>query len=1058
MSTNSSVVCPTCNKSFTSRRYYRCHFKYPANRKCKNVRDRVATTPANVDAAIPPNLPQKRPSEVTQHLGNNINFEQNASNKRNFPCFSGSNDGSVYNQHFYVDDDSFSENDDNDPPCYDDDDGDLQSFPANDAEPSVDNKILEDFYECSQRCRQNLCPLTPELEAGIELMSMLGDARVPLHMYEKVFKWHLRHLKATGFIPQNALLEKLRIRHHLVDSRPQVLETITLPHSKARVNLVAHSFHAQVQSLLTDPRILDSDYLFFDKNNPFQPPPAEFTHVGDVNSGLAYRETYKRLIKDPNKQVLLPVIFYMDGAVTGQYDSLPIEVLKFTLGIFKQEARNRKCAWRELGYVTKFLAEETQGQDQIRQSTHIDARNYLSNSQSSDSDAEDQVNSYSGDEESTSASTDVDADPLEPVVETCSGQDLHAMLHTFLESYRDLEQTGFNWDLRLNGITHQIEFIPFVLFIKGDSVEHDKHCGSYTSRTQNIQQLCRYCCCPNMHTDEPYRRDKRKHTKMIQDLVDAGDEEGLKAISQQYLQNAWYTVRFGFHNNYGVHGACPLEMLHWLQLGKHKYLRKMFFAQTGKSSQLTKKLNTLAKMHGLFYKRNSDRDLPRTDFSKGLTQGKLMAHEMSGVILILCTVLRSKEGRRLLLTESRGNQKKLVGEMPFIKDWIMLLETMLQWEAWLKQPQIPVHEIKRFGVKVRELMNLEKAIGKREEGMKFRTFNFHASLHVADDMLFFGVPGNVNTSSDEMNHKPDKTAAKRTQRRPRSFDIQCANQMHSMSVVELGMHEVFEGRQKWRYFTKDPPKESASPSKINDSDGYEEDSDEQQEDLTVGMEDQSTVYLEPGPNDVKNGGTRCRFFYCNTRNKWVYTVRTRMKEKDKFKLEPDLCTFLATTVNMLGNDVKHLDLFTEHKRFDQIFRASPFFLGKPWHDWAMIDWGDGQVLPGQISIFIDLRDVPVGLRYEPSVYAVVESANPVLDKEEQELSQIFQPYIKEMKEGTDERSFYLVDVGAFYSPTCMIPDHGHENNAACLRLRPRSEWAAQFSDWLETPYERQFRR
>ena len=36
------------------------------------------------------------------------------------------------------------------------------------------------------------------------------------------------------------------------------------------------------------------------------------------------------------------------------------------------------------------------------------------------------------------------------------------------------------------------------------------------------------------------------------------------------------------HNDCGVHGACPLEVLHWISLGQYKYIRGMFFFQTGK--------------------------------------------------------------------------------------------------------------------------------------------------------------------------------------------------------------------------------------------------------------------------------------------------------------------------------------------------------------------------------------------------------------------------------------------------------------------------------------------
>ena len=42
--------------------------------------------------------------------------------------------------------------------------------------------------------------------------------------------------------------------------------------------------------LLTDPRIVDDDYLFFG-NYPLQPPPDTLNYVGDLNTGRAYTET-----------------------------------------------------------------------------------------------------------------------------------------------------------------------------------------------------------------------------------------------------------------------------------------------------------------------------------------------------------------------------------------------------------------------------------------------------------------------------------------------------------------------------------------------------------------------------------------------------------------------------------------------------------------------------------------------------------------------------------------------------------------------------------------------
>jgi len=151
---------------------------------------------------------------------------------------------------------------------------------------------------------------------------------------------------------------------------------------------------------------------------------------------------------------------------------------------------------------------------------------------------------------------------------------------------------------------------------------------------------------------------------MVQELVNVDDLEGLKAISQQYFTNCWYKVRFGQHkNDYGIHGACPLEVIHWLQIGKYGYVRDMFFdQQLGQTSALADEFNAIARALGKLFKRQSDRDLPRLNFTKGIRRGKLMAHKMSGMMVVLVACLRCTKGRRLLLNESPGKSKTFFGK------------------------------------------------------------------------------------------------------------------------------------------------------------------------------------------------------------------------------------------------------------------------------------------------------------------------------------------------------------------------------------------------------------
>ena len=253
----------------------------------------------------------------------------------------------------------------------DDDEGDTDNDEANTEEDDVPcDTIFNDFTEYEAYARANYLDLTPELQAGIDLLHLIHKKRVPSSLYKTIYKWHLAHIKATKFVTKNFLIKTLEARYNMAKCQP-IEKKLVLPHSEARIKLICHDFLGQLQSLLTDPRIKDADYLFFN-DDPLAPPPEEFVSVGEVNSGLCYRETYKALITDPTKQLLVGVEWYMDGTISGQYDHLLIEALKFTLSIFNADAKDKAYMWRTVGYVTKFMKETTQAQDRIDESGHMD--------------------------------------------------------------------------------------------------------------------------------------------------------------------------------------------------------------------------------------------------------------------------------------------------------------------------------------------------------------------------------------------------------------------------------------------------------------------------------------------------------------------------------------------------------------------------------------------------------------------------------------------------------------------------------------------------------------
>jgi hypothetical protein len=64
-----------------------------------------------------------------------------------------------------------------------------------------------------------------------------------------------------------------------------------------------------------------------------------------------------------------------------------------------------------------------------------------------------------------------------------------------------------------------------------------------------------------------------------------------------------------------------------------------------------------------------------------------MAKEYTGVLLIMATILRSTMGRRLL------SQNKTYFGPTQLRDWTMLVETLLEWEAWLKSDQMELEHV-----------------------------------------------------------------------------------------------------------------------------------------------------------------------------------------------------------------------------------------------------------------------------------------------------------------------------------------------------------------------------
>ena len=921
------------------------------------------------------------------------------------------------------------------------------------APPIEPNRTMRDnFRAYCETHKHDFLNLSKQDKTQIRLLSILKDKKTHMNAYGDVLEWHLKEKgvlqendrlgDAHGYQGRKTLLARLSTRYNL-DAMKIKKEKIRLPSSKAVVTIPCCDAKDCIVSLLTDPRMRDEDYLFFD-DDPMAPPPDKIPVLKDLNTGEAYLQSYEKLITKAN-QVLLPVIMYIDGAVTGTFSDLPITALKISLGIHCRQARDKEKCWRELGFVPQVCKETSRGKKIFRESGHLESQNVVVLDGEGSSSSEEDTDSQDEDAKN-------DEDHEEPV----KAQDFHSMLSVILESFVELQRTGFYWDLVYKGILYQnIEFVPFVAFVKCDTEEADLLCGKYLCRNEHVKHICRYCHCPMSLADDPRARYPMKTQPEIQNLIEKQKLHQLQQISQQYIQNAWYRVRFHVANDRGIHRACPSEKLHAILLGLFKYIRSIFFKFCGESSKLADEINGLARLYGSLFRRQSDRDLPNTNFAKGILKGKLMATEYRGVLLVMAAVLRSTEGRRMLATRKR------FGLQNGLDDWTLLVELMLEWESYLSLESMQKKHVKRLGRKHKYLMYIIRNVAKRTTGMGLKLMKFHAVLHMIQDMLLYGTPSEFDTGSNESHHKPSKYAAKLTQRNESTFNYQTALRLLEFLIIEFAKVETEYEIKAWEYFdfveeVWDPLDEATNHSTM-------------ETDMEAGSEEEgpSESDHDAVPTETRTGGTRIEVYEDEDMDdEPSFRILGRSAAAlGKTKWSSDVVEFLNELQNMIVDNTvnKKLAIFTEHKRGDVIFRGHPKYRDRPWNDWAIMDWGDYGTLPCHIWCFVTLNQMPIGTRklqfggidLKDGVFAVVESST--YDANIARASDLFIPLTLDVKGVDGEgnvtgREFFLADVESIVGPCIVVPDVGGPKHAY-FQVKARRDWAKEFVTWLEQPHQ-----
>ena len=544
-------------------------------------------------------------------------------------------------------------------------------------------------------------------------------------------------------------------------------------------------------------------------------------------------------------------------------------------------------------------------------------------------------------------------------------------------------------------------------------------------------------CLSNEKSGYSKARSYAKRTPYtVNQMVANRDFALLKANSQQFLINAFDSVRFGAHNNRGIFGACPGEILHLVLLGWFKNVLDSFFKQIGKASESARRFDILMLDISNRLSRQSDRAVPKT--TVGFTSGaNIPGHEYAGCIFVMLISLSTthfseifKSSKMSKRSQSEAEVDMTLSNPAFVKDWRMFLSSLLEWHAWLKQSRISRLSAKRSGLAVSSLMRSLKFVAPRLSGaMGNTTIKTHLVLHMDEDILDFGVPEVTNSSYAESAHITiSKDTTRNTQKRQQTFTLQAA-----MRYVEnLAIRKCVANVD-----SLSSPRTSTAP-------------------YTHRLQGKKYT-LETDADGV---------IVCK-RNASKKKKKGEDTSPEHYHMNSHISSTLA--VHVLPHTITScvLHCHTEYKSADgQIYRANPNYQEKPWLDYAMVDWyGYDELFPARIHVFLNLCNVKHGSKISiphsgqcvcvttPGFYALVESYHEVFsdsdndsdaegDEEPSDVTDvpnndndgddgsegeeinrsIFRKFMVDLIPNSPKPKLYLVHVDTIKMPTVAIAD------------------------------------
>ena len=645
------------------------------------------------------------------------------------------------------------------------DDNSVISPDRSSATPPLSKSSFSKAIEMDTTKEPNKLSPTSQHLAEISLMSLMRDHKMSLQCFESIWEWAQKSDRRPGFRFRDTgparkravILKEIRVYTDKEDEGflPHVVDG-WLPYDKP-IQIWTRDFTVALKSLLENTDLTKEENLSF----PDQDVPYSWKNfvqkdceITELHHGTWWVESWAKAFplmeksthgdNTEVKEILVPVIFCMDGVAIDRGGRLKLTPLNMSLGMLNTETRKRPEAWETVYFHPDSTVVQI-AQSSQKPSSLENAKN------------------------------------------------LHNALKVALQSFFEVCQNpnGIVWNgLPCGGKIWKVRMKFATAYVIGDMELHDELCGRHKSCTTKVQKMCRHC---NISSDDLVDPAKQPATRLWKPEDFAhGDADYFKSVSHHDIDNAFHRLNFG-SNQHNMHLATPSELLHVLQLGAEKRAVEAFVKMVGPTQNTagkgTKKkkskqknegtknggkalenLGLLAQHCGAVLTRQSDRNFPRTKHTSVhiLKTSMKEGTQYAGILLCIMVTLVSKLGL--------SNLKSCVPECTdFVRiGFIETLEMLLGLEEFLKYGGIKQSEIPKLETLMDELVHKITQNCRRndlEEDLHgTRLPKTHQLFHIPLHMQMFGPPDGLDSSPSESNHKTDtKAPSKNTQCRSGSI-------------------------------------------------------------------------------------------------------------------------------------------------------------------------------------------------------------------------------------------------------------------------------------------------